>query len=173
MFNNWTSTDLAQEIVTPSWMLWLASRDSLTKKLERYAASDIKVNVLSQGWSTPHLDECSILELTPDATVLVREVILCAHGDPLVHARTVIPQTAYAGSFSFVAEIGSQPLGQWLFTQPGVERGDIEIKQCKDFWVQEAPFEWGRRSTFLYEKSKILITEYFVEDFLNAYPSKI
>jgi len=172
MLKNWTLASQVEGQIDPCWMSWLASRDSLTKKLGEYASCDIKVKVLFQGWSTPNVSECQILGLTLNSKVLVREVILSANSRVLVHARTLIPEEAYVGSFSFVAEIGSQPLGQWLFTQQGVERGEIEVMRSSGFNVSSALFEWGRRSTFVYKQSKILITEYFVEDFVNAYPSK-
>jgi len=83
---------------------------------------------------------------------IVREVSLYGDNQPVVFARSVIPKNAKTDS---IMRIGNKPLGEILFTDPNTLREPIEVTFQNDIW--------GRRSVFVMNNSRILVSEFFLE----------
>lgn len=146
---------------------WLCERGSLTEQLSNWCGHDIRVSVLRQDWIKVMDEEAALLGIPLEQGALVREVLLSSNTAPLVFARTVIPDSALEDSFEFIAELGDQPLGHWLFANPDVQRGEIEIQMAQPEEHQFETRHWGRRSLFSYGKRQILVAEYFLPSFVE------
>ena len=86
-------------------------------------------------------------------TFIVREVELIGYGQPVVFARSVIPKNADTNN---ILTIGSKPLGEILFNDPTIARGQLEVGSFNNIWA--------RRSTFTIAETKLLVSEIFLEE---------
>ena len=130
-------------------MSWIRDDQSLTQKLKkRY--SDFRVEVHKQEESAIYNHE--INPLGNEESFIVREVSLYGDNQPVVFARSVIPKNTKTDS---IMKIGNKPLGEILFTDPNILREPIEVTFNKNIW--------GRRSVFIMNDSRILVSEFFLE----------
>jgi chorismate--pyruvate lyase len=154
MFNpdkfNWRIFDPKEKI--PTYVsIWLLDSKSLTHKLkEKY--KDFEVNVISQKENNPYQCEYQLLGSTQNQGIVVREVELLGNQKPVVNARSLIPLT---DDTKDILSIGSRPLGEILFDDPEIKRGHLEVGSFEN--------SWARRSTFTMGKTKLLVTEIFLE----------
>ncbi|MDB4128267.1 chorismate lyase [Hyphomicrobiales bacterium] len=130
---------------------WLLDGQSLTAKL-RDKYKDFKVNVMSQEQDNPYDCELKLLESTSNQTFIVREVELIGSQVPVVIARSLIPLTQDTNE---ILKIGAKPLGEILFNDPEIKRGHLEVGSFNE--------SWARRSTFKIGKTKLLVSEIFLE----------
>ncbi len=145
----WTS--LADATSPPEAILtWLVDEQSLTGKLKQKFA-DFSVNVISQTKTNAHANENCILDF--EGACIVREVELFGGGEVIVFARSIIPITEDTKN---LLKIGSKPLGEILFNHPKIKRGQLQITHTGNIW--------GRRSTFTIGTTKLLISEFFLEN---------
>ena len=70
-------------------------------------------------------DEARALGLRLGAWAWIREVQLLGDGQPWVFARTLIPADTLRGRGRRLTRLGTRPLGEVLFTDPGVRRGPV------------------------------------------------
>ena len=131
---------------------WLLDNQSLTAKL-RNKYSDFCVNITSQEESKPYECELNLLDINKVQTFIVREVELIGYGQPVVFARSVIPKNTDTET---ILAIGSKPLGEILFNDPTIARGELEVGSFKNIWA--------RRSTFTIAETKLLVSEIFLEE---------
>ena len=154
MFNpdkfNWRIFDPKENI--PTYVgIWLLDSMSLTYKLkDKY--NDFEVNIISQKASTPFQCEFQLLGSNQNQEIIVREVELLGNQKPVVNARSLIPLTEDTKD---ILKIGSKPLGEILFDDPKIKRGHLEVGSFEN--------SWARRSTFTIGKTKLLVTEIFLE----------
>jgi chorismate--pyruvate lyase len=130
---------------------WLLDGQSLTAKL-RDKYKDFKVNVMSQEQDNPYDCELKLLEAASNQTFIVREVELIGSQVPVVIARSLIPLTQDTNE---ILKIGAKPLGEILFNDPEIKRGHLEVGSFSE--------SWARRSTFKIGKTKLLVSEIFLE----------
>jgi len=130
---------------------WLLDGQSLTAKL-RDKYKDFKVNVLSQEQDNPYDCELKLLEAHSNQTFIVREVELIGSQIPVVIARSLIPLSEDTNE---ILKIGAKPLGEILFNDPEIRRGHLEVGRFNE--------SWARRSTFKIGKTKLLVSEIFLE----------
>ena len=154
MFNpdkfQWRTFDANEDI--PIHVLpWLLDNSSLTEKLKR-KFSDFGVAVISQEKEVPYDCELKLLGNAAKEGCIVREVELMGKGMPVVFARSVIPTTV---DTLRLLSIGSRPLGEILFDDPQIYRDQLEVGQHQG--------AWARRSTFVVGKTKLLVSEIFLE----------
>ncbi|RUM80194.1 MAG: chorismate lyase [Candidatus Thioglobus sp.] len=144
-WQNLTNTSNVPESV----LGWLDDEQSLTAKLKQ-KFDDFSVNVLSQIQTTPHNNENEMLDF--EGQSVIREVQLLGNHQVVVFARSVIPVT---GDTQAILKIGSKPLGEILFNDPDIKRGQLQITHTGS--------TWGRRSTFTIGTTKLLVSEFFLE----------
>ena len=87
------------------------------------------------------------------------------NGEPWVFAHTLIPKHSLGGDLGDVILLGEKPLGEYLFSQRGLSRSEIEVTK-----VDEE--SWGRRSWFFLESKPVMVAEYFLPSLLRQNPSK-
>lgn len=144
---------------TPWWQ-WLASTDSLTARLINAAQGDFAVRLRAQCLTRPRRDEARALGIAPTQRVWRREVLLCAGNRPWVAARSVAPLASLRGQR--LGQLGERSLGSWLFRQPDLERGPIEVTRTPaPFHGERGP--WGRRSLFRHGHFTVLVQEFFLQ----------
>ena len=145
---NWHDIDYFNDIPEKA-LFWIKDNQSLTQKLKnRYP--DFRVEVHRQEELDLYKHE--INQLGNEKKFIVREVFLYGDNQPIVFARSVIPKNTKTDS---IMEIGNKPLGEILFTNSNISREPIEITFHNDIW--------GRRSVFIMNNSRILVSEFFLE----------
>ena len=153
----------------PNIASWLFDHNSLTKKLESQF-NDFYIEVKQQVNIKPNTQLSPLF--SKEVKVLVREVFLHCEQKPVVLAQTEIPFSTLTEQQSELAEIGEQSLGNILFQDPSMLRGQIEVTEFKkgSFFHQLAtdlnqPVEhslWARRSLFYINNKPLLVTELFL-----------
>ncbi len=120
----------------------------------------------------PSRDEARALSLRLDAWTWVREVQLLCSDRPWVFARTLIPPPTLNGRGRRLTRLGTRPLGEVLFADPGAHRGPVEIarivagqtlhQRAFTGFVEPPDPIWGRRSVFRIDGRPLLVCEIFL-----------
>jgi len=153
----------------PNIASWLFDHNSLTKKLESqfndfYVEVKQQVNIKPNTQLSPLFNE--------ETRILVREVFLHCEHKPVVFAQTEIPFSTLTEQQSTLAEIGEQSLGNILFQDPTMLRGQIEVTEFEigspfhqlatDLHQPVEHSLWARRSLFYINNKPLLVTELFL-----------
>ncbi len=153
---------------------WLLDDGSLTARLMVKSEGQFRVQLLRQYWHHASLSETRLLDIAPRARVLVREVILHGKDEPWVYARSILPYQSLQGPLRRLGKLDSRPLGAFLFSQPGMRRGAIQVS-CFPVGSRKIPQNlcsgasaWGRRSIFFIDGKPLLVSEIFLEKFINS-----
>ncbi|MCG6968801.1 MAG: chorismate lyase [Gammaproteobacteria bacterium] len=166
---------LSKSSVSGQLWVWLSDNGSLTRRLRSRCTGQFRVKIIAQGWEPPLINEAHHLKISIHRWIFRREVVLYCDNRPMVYARTVIPARTLKGRLSRLADLGEKPLGEILFTDPHIQRCDLEIARLRP---GELLFEnarrtladmpasieaiWARRSTFAYHDKKLLVSEIFL-----------
>ena len=156
---------------------WLASQDSLTKKLKEHHP-ELEVIVLSEQIEIPLVSEAQRLGIARDEEAWVRCVVLKAGNRHLVYARTVIPFMSPQNPWQELQALGNKPLGEVLFEMPSIQRSPFEFsKDTLGYWPHlinhlNAPVlrnnpSFARRSVFKQKQAPLLLTEVFLPGLLE------
>lgn len=151
---------------------WLTGTGSLTARL-RARSQHFAVQVISQRLALPVQDEARLFGLRHHRPALVREVLLCTDGMPVVFAHSVVLPRDVRGVWHLVAGLGTRPLGAILFEVPTVRRGPLAARRlpAADPRVRRAAQSaglpaavplWARRSMFFKQGRPLLVTEVFL-----------
>jgi chorismate--pyruvate lyase len=163
---------------------WLLDRESLTLRLQQLCPGKsprgFRVQVLSQMQAMPRLDETQALAMQPREMAVIRQVLLMCGRQPWVYARTVIPVSSLRGKLQQLTCLGTRPLGEVLFADPGMHRGTVELAEilpgqavfaAATAHTRHQPASiWGRRSVFWLSGKPLLVSEIFLPDFPAASP---
>lgn len=138
------------------------------------------MQVLSQMQAMPRLDEAQALAMQPREMAVIRQVLLMCGRQPWVFARTVIPVSSLRGKLQQLTCLGTRPLGEVLFADPGMRRGMVELAEilpgqavfaAATTHTRHQPVSiWGRRSVFWLSDKPLLVSEVFLPDFPAATP---
>lgn len=137
------------------WWHWIASTDSLTARLVAASPRPFRVKLLHQGIGVPRRDEAQALDLAPGHVAWIREVMLMSGDRPWVAARSITPLDRVG--CRQLRTLGERSLGSWLFAQPDLERGPIELARVSP----ASGGLWLRRSRFRHGKVRLLVQECF------------
>ena len=165
--------------IHPALRDWLTHPASLTAKL-REAFPDLRVRVLRQTQARPNPDECALLGIAPHTQAWVREVVLHANDTPLVFAHSVLPAHNVRGAWNLFAGLGARPLGEVLFTDPGISRAPLAFRAidarhplhkmasaaCPEPTLPATL--WARRSLFKRTGRSLLVSEVFLPALIEA-----
>ncbi|MCK5872818.1 MAG: chorismate lyase [Methylococcales bacterium] len=157
--------------IPPSTCSWLFETGSLTQRLRACCNSGIQVKVLFQHWAKPFVKEALTLGLTGHHYALIREVRLESEGQPLIIARTLIPSDALLGAHRRLRDLGARPLGDVLFSDPGLHRQQSDLLLCaSSVWQPyilneiQADKLWGRRTLYSLGERRMLVAEFFLPE---------
>lgn len=173
MDSNWRPTSqLRFGMVAPQLLCWLTDTGSLTARLISACTGRFRVEVISQGYAMPFLNESRRMQLPTRQHALIREVYLYCDNVPWVFARTVIPRSTLSGPQKHLAHLGNKPLGAVLFADPHMQRDEIEVCQLNRGQSLHAhacarlpgmaDALWGRRSVFYLQHKPLLVSEFFL-----------
>jgi len=166
----WQPHQQSQHLVQPAALKdWLLDRGSLTERLIDACDGQFRVEVLRQQWGVAHNDEARLLGIKPRQAALIREVVLYGNHQPWVYARSVLPAKSLERSLRHLKRLGNKPLGAVLFSDPHMQRSDIEIAQLhpKQLPVIVSSPVWGRRSVFFLRHQPLLVSEIFLPSFIK------
>ncbi len=151
--------------------VWLEDTASLTARLRRFCANELRVQVLREYWTRPSTDEARLLGLAPGCYARLREVLLMCGDTPWVYARTVIPLATLRGRQRSLLRLGSRPLGSVLFSRRQVRRSPLQIRRLREgdalltavrAHAAGGPGLWARRSALHFSGCGLLVTEVFL-----------
>lgn len=141
-----------------AWQSWLQEPHSLTVRLQAQAQHSFAVRVLNEAVLKPHEHEAELLD-SHVSKAWVREVLLEVDEQPWVFARSVVPLNSSSTWLPKVLNLGTQPLGQLLFRDARVIRGELVF--CAPNQLS-TPSLWGRASCFSMPELKVLVAEHFL-----------
>ena len=170
-----TGRRLRRGQVPDSLRHWLLEPGSLTQHLRRCCGGRFHVQLLGQQLSRPLRDEASALGRPPHELALVRQVRLCCDGQVWVFARTVIPLPSLKGGHKRLTQLGTRPLGELLFADPGMQRSEVEVAPLPPAHplhplsgATTGEGLWGRRSVFTLYHQPLLVSEFFLPTLWRA-----
>lgn len=177
----WKSHKLGLQQQLPAELQsWLHETGSLTKRLRGVYGSAFGVKILFHRWKPAFIDECRLLGLPPARYQLIREVLLHAHGQPLVLARTILPEPTIKIAHRNLSHLGTRPLGEVIFSYPDLElrqrqfsRAETAIWSARlrsDIGVEQAI--WGRRTVYAIQDHPLLVAEFFLPSLLGSFTAE-
>jgi len=149
---------------------WLLDPSSLTARLKSHC-TEFNVAMLGQKIEAcSDEDACDIIQAGSE--VLVREVVLYCDQSPQVFARSLLPISSLTGDEQALAHLGTQPLGQVIFSKPNLVRSAIEVGRfnststvadlAKHLQLPTCKTLWGRRSLFHVGDKPFVVAEVFL-----------
>ena len=138
---------------------WLLDTGSLTKRLKNAFPGTFEVQVLYHDWGRPTHDERRFLSMEEREQASIREVVLVCNGQPRVYARSILPASSLEGKNRQLLFLKNRPLGAFIFAQPDLQRGPIELTRAP---AQNGETLWGRRSRFTLDNKPLAVCEYFL-----------
>lgn len=94
----------------------------------------VTVTLLREEWVTGADIESERPLLADEPRYWLREILLCADGEPWLAGRTVVPESTLNGPELALRQLGTTPLGRYLFTSSSLTRDFIEVGQCGELW---------------------------------------
>lgn len=175
--SRWRPLKQMERELPAEYLFWLRDAKSLTQHLKELSKGEFAVDLLSHGKARPYQDERNCLGLTTHNHALIRQVRLLCSGQAVVFARTVIPDASLSGRHRLLARLGTRPLGELLFSDKSMRRGEVEVAvfpvSCALFRLidqhdtQGQTTIWGRRSVFYLEGKPLLVSEFFLPSILD------
>ncbi len=140
---------------------WLLETNSLTARLKALAGEFS----LQLQLELPQPLPLALADLLGDSEGTVREVLLSVGQVPCIYAQSWLPQSTLA-ALSPLAELGQKPLGEYIFQQPDLQRGPIELARfAQNFVLPQGALAsdiFGRRSLFALNGHQLLVQELFL-----------
>lgn len=140
---------------------WLLCPGSLTQKLKSYQPG-FRLQLLNeQPIALPE----ALAQRWQTRLGMQRQVILYLGEHPCVFGQSFLPDHTLK-ALTPLAELGEQPLGDYIFQQPELVRGEIEVAcfaqglELPELGLQ--PEVWGRRSFFALQQHELLVQEVFL-----------
>ncbi|WP_443020672.1 chorismate lyase, partial [Shigella flexneri] len=137
----------------PAQLDWLLLEDSMTKRFEQQGKK-VSVTVIREGFVGQQDVALELSQLPQEPRYWLREILLCADGEPWLAGRTVVPESTLSGPELALQKLGKTPLGRYLFTSSTLSRDFIEIGRDAELW--------GRRSRLRLSGKPLLLTELFL-----------
>jgi len=138
---------------SPVMQSWLAESGLITSRLRSACGAPFSLEVLNQ--STPGQEKTAH-----------RQIVLWCGETPCIYAETLIPAET-ANAFPWLLELGDEPLGERLSTQPDVQRSAFRYSFRTPASVPVAisngeDYFWARRSDFQLGHHSLTVTEVFL-----------
>lgn len=148
---------------------WLLATGSLTQRLQQVCRNEFKVMVLKHEFILAPDFICAELVMQPQERVLQREVLLCDGDQPLVFACSLLPEAALHGRYQALRELGSRPLGHWIFSEPVLNRKTLlfaalssKAALFQNLSMSTETLLLGRKTLFVGADKPFLVSEFFL-----------
>lgn len=158
---------------------WLENPASLSKRLRAYTQQQIEFVLQEASWARASSDELIELE-NAGQRFWCREISWQYYGKCWVWARTLISETALEILPNELMHNPNLAIGEILFSGNVWQRGEIKkfLVDANHFYAAKlvgfsAEIIWplsARRSLFLHNDKKILVSEVFFPEFLCRHP---
>lgn len=157
--------DWQKALVLPSFVQpWLTDTGSLTARLKSLYP-DFNLDLIGEGWQSHSAEQ---------NPAYIREVLLNGGKKARVYAHTHIPQASLQANPDLQL-LGERPLGEYLFQQDKIARGEIEFAQITRghriftlaeqlAWATMPEIIYARRSQFLLNQKPFTVCEVFLAD---------
>lgn len=147
--------------IAPLWLDWLNEAGSLTARLQGTGHTFSLQLLLQRDTELPEF----LQQRWQTRRGLVREVLLLLDQQPCIYAQSFLPDHTVA-ALQPLADLGTMPLGHYIFTQPDLQRSAIELAMFADGLqlrsVGTLPQLWGRRSYFTLSQHELLVQELYL-----------
>lgn len=140
-------------LLTATLLDWLMEEDSMTRRFECHCGQ-VTVEVLQEGFINAEQVGAEVSLLPQESRYWLREILLCGDGVPWLAGRTVVPESTLNGPEQMLQQLGTRPLGRYLFASSTLTRDFIEPGQVDGLW--------GRRSRLRLSGKPLLLTELFL-----------
>ncbi|MDR0217423.1 MAG: chorismate lyase [Enterobacteriaceae bacterium] len=150
---HWLSPD---ELAIPETISdWLLEVGSMTRRFEQYC-QQVSVSPFRECFITAADlgDESEHLPISKK--YWLREIVLYGDNIPWLLGRTVIPAETLTGPDEKLVDVGTVPLGRYLFSGNNLTRDYIQIGQQGQ--------RWARRSLLRLSEKPLLLTEVFLPE---------
>ena len=145
-------------VIPEAYRYWIHLPGSLTKALKE-RSSEFSVEVLAQEHiylSTP-IDG---FDQRPGACAYFSRKVLLKHGQtPWVAAHTLVPETSIRQGLGQLTKLENKPLGELLFSTPGVHKDYLQVCQTDE--------GWARRARYLLNQQPLLVSEFFLPELIE------
>ncbi len=155
--------------LSPHLSQWLFEPGSLTQKLKSHCNA-FRVQILAKSERMLGGEELGLFT-SQRQKVQVREVVLYCDDEPWVYAQSLMPLGETCAAKKLTA-LGEKPLGEVIFSEPGMTRSAIEVCRFADgsdvtLLAQQMGLSvnhslWGRRSCFKLDDYELLVCEVFL-----------
>ncbi|PHM73168.1 chorismate lyase [Xenorhabdus kozodoii] len=149
---HWLSAD-EHELLPKTLLDWLMEVGSMTRRFEQHC-QHVSVTPFREGFIT-------LAELNDESEHLpvserywLREIVLYGDNTPWLLGYTVIPEETLTGPDKKLVDVGTVPLGYYLFSGNNLTRDYIQIGRQGERWV--------RRSLLRLSGKPLLLTEVFL-----------
>ncbi|QKJ88931.1 Chorismate pyruvate-lyase [Paramixta manurensis] len=139
--------------LSPALLGWLMEEDSMTRRFERHCGK-VTVEPIREGFISAEEVGDDLQFLPTETRYWLREVILFGDGVPWLAGRTLVPESTLNGPETMLRELGTRPLGRYLFSTSTLTRDFIEPGTVSSLWA--------RRSRLRLSGKPLLLTELFL-----------
>ena len=150
-----TYESIEHELTNAEIKSWLLEQGPITKRIKSIA--EFRLELIQDELSDATDDEILFLKIDSEE-IRIREVILYGNENPIVFARTIIPNTTIEKGLKELGKIGNKPLGDILFEKDIFSKEDIVFATFKD---EESLF-WGRKIKYTVKDQPFSVMEVFL-----------
>lgn len=150
------------EPVPPHIADWLGEIGSMTRRFEQHCR-EVTVQPVREGFiprAALRPEEADALPESP--RYWLREIVLLGDGVPWLLGRTLIPEETLTGPDRALVDLGTVPLGRYLFGGAALTRDYIHFGLANEGAGGEAC--WVRRSRLRLSGKPLLLTELFLAE---------
>ena len=154
--SSWNTYEaIEHELTNTEIKSWLLEQGPITKRIKSIA--EFRLELIQDELSDATDDEILFLKIDSEE-IRIREVILYGNENPMVFARTIIPDTTIEKGLKELGKIGNKPLGDILFEKDIFSKEDIVFATFKD---EESLF-WGRKIKYTVKDQPFSVMEVFL-----------
>ena len=154
--SSWNTYEaIEHELTNAEIKSWLLEQGPITKRIKSIA--EFRLELIQDELSDATDDEILFLKIDSEE-IRIREVILYGNENPIVFARTIIPNTTIEKGLKELGKIGNKPLGDILFEKDIFFKEDIVFATFKD---EESLF-WGRKIKYTVKDQPFSVMEVFL-----------
>lgn len=154
--SSWNTYEaIEHELTNTEIKSWLLEQGPITKRIKSIA--EFRLELIQDELSDATDDEILFLKIDSEE-IRIREVILFGNENPMVFARTIIPDTTIEKGLKELGKIGNKPLGDILFEKDIFSKEDIVFASFKD---KESLF-WGRKIKYTVKDQPFSVMEVFL-----------
>ena len=154
--SSWNTYEaIEHELTNTEIKSWLLEQGPITKRIKSIA--EFRLELIQDELSDATDDEILFLKIDSEE-IRIREVILYGNENPIVFARTIIPNTTIEKGLQELGKIGNKPLGDILFEKDIFSKEDIVFATFKD---EESLF-WGRKIKYTVKDQPFSVMEVFL-----------